>query len=63
VVGGFESSSSSCFRTTGDSVLCGVALSAASPLLDLLAVAPPLPPPRADLPALGLGGIVTEVVM
>jgi hypothetical protein len=62
-VAGFESSSSSCFSTTGDSVLCGVASGVASLLLDRPADAPPLPPPRADLATLGLGGIVTEVLM
>jgi hypothetical protein len=62
VVGGFESSSSSCFTTTGASVLCGVVVDVASVLLDRPAIAPPLPPPRADLPTLGFGGIVTAVV-
>lgn len=70
VVGGFESSSSlsSCFSTAGDSLaaavsaLCGVASGAASLLLDRLAVAPALPPPRPTRDVFPpLGGIVREI--
>jgi hypothetical protein len=72
LAGGFASSSSSCFATTGcaraslvgaASVPCGVAVGVVSLVLDRLAVAPARPPPLPDLPARGLGGIVTSVVV
>jgi hypothetical protein len=70
LVGGLASFSSSCLSATGcagaslviaGSVVSGVAVGSVSLLLDRAAVAPPRPPPRPDLAARGLGGIVTEV--